>query len=907
MRERVSALARKSILLASVSLLAPVPAHAAPPTVTAIRISGLTRLDEASVRTVLPITEGAPYSPEAIAATERILNQWGRFDTVIVRPAPHREGIDVDIELVESQLIGEIKIRGNYPFIQNKIRRQLTMRPGDRYDPGRIAEQIDRIKNLYDREGFHNTAVEVTTEWQPYTSDLRVDVFIRKGATYTPGRITVRGNTVLPRGRFVTAVNNWRRYTTPRVREAMAKLRAVYRKRGYPRARIRLVEETLNPKFHEIDLAFAVEEGPHVIVRYEGNRHLSDHLLTRTLTIFREGRTDAIELEASAEAIAAYYRKRGFPDARATFTRREIAPTETVIVFTIDEGIQQRVRRVEFAGASALGAGRLQSKILTRPLSLFHKGAYDPQVAADDATVLEQEYRREGFLNAVVAPPAVTPRDGPPALDVVFPIEEDGRYHVRTVRFDGNLSATHDTLLKDLQLRPGVPVNPERFAADKNAILLYYRDHGFPYAEITQAVVRDDDARAVDLHYTCAEGIPVRIGEILFVGDFLTSQRALRRAMSVKAGDPYSEQKILASQLGIRRLGAFRSVGIETIGLAEHAAVVPLRVRVEEENPFILDIDLGYSTDESFTGSLAFTNINSFGWAKRTQFRLTGGRQLSRAEVGWIDPRFFGRDLQWTTNTWAQYENRVAFNYIQTGGSVGLFRQFHRTGFHLRYSLERNNFLGGDSVAADAQSLRDSTLSIVGAGASWDTRNNFADPTKGIFASLGADFLTEIKGNEANFVLVHGGISHYWELYKGLVLAQYGRLAGIQTLGRNISVPSNKLLFMGGDDTIRGFSEDSLGPTDVLGRATGGRVRWIYNAEATAKLGGGLKAAVFFDIGALTNRFADLGRSATRESLGFGLRYMTPVGPLRADYGFKLGRRAGESVGRIHLTFGHVF
>lgn len=115
------------------------------------------------------------------------------------------------------------------------------------------------------------------------------------------------------------------------------------------------------------------------------------------------------------------------------------------------------------------------------------------------------------------------------------------------------------------------------------------------------------------------------------------------------------------------------------------------------------------------------------------------------------------------------------------------------------------------------------------------------------------------------------------------------------------------MLFLGGGDTIRGFDEDSLGPTDAAGKPVGGRLRWIFNEEMRIRVMRNFQLAGFFDIGSLTDSFGAINWNTVRRSVGLGIRYVTPVGPIRLDYGFKLDRQTGESRGRVHITFGYVF
>ena len=141
-----------------------------------------------------------------------------------------------------------------------------------------------------------------------------------------------------------------------------------------------------------------------------------------------------------------------------------------------------------------------------------------------------------------------------------------------------------------------------------------------------------------------------------------------------------------------------------------------------------------------------------------------------------------------------------------------------------------------------------------------------------------------------------------------MTLSSTLRINRIQTFGDNVSIPSNELFFLGGDDTIRGFSEDSLGPVDANNNPTGGRSRWIFNQELRFHVARSLSTGIFYDAGKLAQTFSELAiDSQARQSVGLGLRYHTPVGPIRADYAFKLNRKAGESRARFHLTFGYVF
>lgn len=221
--------------------------------------------------------------------------------------------------------------------------------------------------------------------------------------------------------------------------------------------------------------------------------------------------------------------------------------------------------------------------------------------------------------------------------------------------------------------------------------------------------------------------------------------------------------------------------------------------------------------------------------------------------------------------------------------------------------MDRNYFIQGDSVAANADSLSNNTISRVSLSASFDSRDSFSDPKKGFYTLGATDIFNEIKGNEANFFKFSWQGENDLNFLSRFVLSTALRFDRIQTVGKNVAVPTNELYFMGGDYTLRGYAEDSLGPKDASGKAVGAKTRWVVNEELRLRLWRSLSWVTFFDLGSLTNSFSDISSDSIRKSIGFGLRYMTPVGPIRAEYGFKLLQRTNESIGRFHVTFGYVF
>ncbi|MBU0581051.1 MAG: outer membrane protein assembly factor BamA, partial [Candidatus Margulisbacteria bacterium] len=874
--------------------------------VAEIRLFGLKGINEQTVRDVIPFKKGDIFNYQKLDLAISYLREWGVFDKIEATTESTKDGMDIELNFKMATVITQVDIQGNYPFLENKIKKYLTLNAGDIYTPKRVADQVERIKEFYKRQGIVATEVQVKEMEQPAKNGVAITFRVKHGEVLRYRNIEVRGNNAYPDGRFISAINTWKPYSEIRLKRALRKLTEFYHLHGYPRAKIKIVEKKINFEERCVDLILEVREGPNVKAIFEGNQVASDNKLKDTITIFKEGSFDSYEIEASMEAIKKLYKERGYPDVQVTSKKIQDEPDRVKIIFNIAEGKSRIIKRIYFQGNENISSAKLDKTMTTTQRGFGFKGGFDPDLIDHDSKAIKTEYSKKGFLETEVGQWEIKDSEQGYDLIVDIPIIEGTQTRVEQIVFTGNQAFTNTKLEENLNVKVDKPLNMVALKNDKTRLLGFYANHGYPYAKVDQALILNDEEKSARILYDIHEGQEVRIGHILIVGDVLSSQKAIKKAMGIKEGEPYSYKKIVESRLNLRRLGAYSAVRVETIGIEEEQPEVQIKVDVDEQRPFLLDLGFGYSTDEQFTGFIAFKNLNSFGWAKHTLFKLTAGQDLSRAEIGWLDPRFLGSGLEMSVNTWLQHARRPAFNYIQGAGSVSFFRRYHALGFLFRYELDRNYFIEGNTTAASQESLRDNTISKITVSGSYDTRDSFSNPQKGWYTLGQVDIFNEIKGNEANFVGFTWQGEHdisYWRFTLSTAL----RLNHIQTIGNNVIVPTNELLFLGGDDTVRGYSEDSLGPVNAAGDAVGAKTRWIFNEELRFRLYHPFYLAAFYDMGALANDFDELTWNMTRESYGFGIRYITPVGPLRADYGIKIRRRAGESFGRFHLTFGFVF
>ena len=878
------------------------PVFAAQPTLSSIQIDGTFSEDKNLILALLPFKEGDSFDPHKLDEGVDYLKKWGIFDIIDAKTETTPHGILIEIHLHEAEVVSNIFIKGNYPYVQTKIKKRLSLQVGDMVTPEFLEEQVGRIKTFYTPRGFYNTRVDIHTEPASTENDTDVTFHIYKGNRLRYGHVAFEGVESFRKARMTAFIGPLDIYTDKAIKGALQRLVAFYRGRGYLKAKATVLEKKIDWNTNRVSIKIGVTEGPRVLVHFRGRTHYRLKTLKETITIYQDGNFDNAELENSVEALLKKFEQDGYHQAKVTFEKKKINSNLTHIIFNIEPGIYSRIQSIAFSGNQSIPTRKLKKQLLTKTRSLSQKGILQESILSEDQKITEQFYKSRGFSDVEVGKPQVTKNSEKTKMHILFQVNEGPQVKVEKIIFEGNESAKREDLLKTLTNKEGDPLDELSLTTDREHLELYYKDHGHPYSAVDQKILRENNK--VTITYTIHEGPLVRIGEILIVGDVLTSVKAIRQAMDIKSGDPYSYQKILNSEISLRRLGAFDSVHIDTFGLEEKENTIPLKVQVAEREPFSFSVDAQYSTDLKYAGNMKFTNLNSFGWAKQTGLLLRGGPKTDRVELSWFDPRFSGNDIQMTLASWMDYENNPIDATLQGGGSVGFYRQFHRFGFLTRYELDRNYNLRG--VSPNPSALRDNTLSQITVSGTFDTKNSFSDPSKGFYTLSRITLSDEIRGLEANFLKLRQAFSYYYTPLRRLTFSNAIRLDSIQGLGANVSVPQKQLFGLGGDDTVRGFREDVLGPT-FNGSPIGGKARVIYNGEARIRLVGALQWAFFFDAGSLTNSFFDIDNQTLRRSAGFGLRYVTPVGPIRADYGIVLDRQPGDNFGRLHVTFGYPF
>jgi outer membrane protein assembly complex protein YaeT len=561
-------------------------------------------------------------------------------------------------------------------------------------------------------------------------------------------------------------------------------------------------------------------------------------------------------------------------------------------------------------------------------------------------------------------------------VEVRLLVSEGERVRVGTVRLAGTRAVAESTLRPSLQLQPGTPFYEPLVAADREALASAYLDRGYDRVRVDASLQPAADRPVVDVTYTVQEGEQVRVGRILIVGNRRTDAETIERALALKPGEPLGLAQIFESQRRLRALGLFRRVTLTDVGEAgdtrrdlvvavEEAAPTSIGygAGIEAGRYLRQDEPGGQATERLELAGRGFFEIgrqNLFGSNRsvnlftRLSLRPSGVAQASggsdfgfneyRVLLSFRDPSAFGAADTRVTGYFEQAV-RSSFNFVRRGLLVeGARRLRGRLSLAGSYSLSEVR-LYDERIAPEDRPDIDRLfpqvrLSKFTTAARFDTRDDLLDPTTGFVMGIDGDLAMRALGSQVGFVKGYGEFFTYHTVAtrRRLVVALGARIGLARGFERSAprlteegdpildaggtpivdvvsDLPASERFFAGGDTSVRGYARDSLGDPDTLdpnGFPTGGHGLVIVNAELRAPIWKALGGVLFLDAGNVFRRVGGIDAGELRPSAGFGLRYKSPVGPVRMDVGFKLDERQSTATGRergyaVHFSIGQAF
>lgn len=595
------------------------------------------------------------------------------------------------------------------------------------------------------------------------------------------------------------------------------------------------------------------------------------------------------------------------------------------------------VRSITFFGNDHFKSADLRKVMASKQRPLippWKRGdPYNPSTLEADLQRLKKFYFDRGFLDTVVRLGEVYEDAEKHLVQINILIDEGPPTRVRTVRLAGERPPqlpSEQALLAKLPLQPQQRITKAAFDQSKEYLLSRLQDTGYARAQIVPRTEVDTQAHTADVTFTLLPAPRTTFGRLSIVGAKRVRERAIRRQLSVSEGQTYNAKALTASVDAIYALGMFNAVTPRMRNLEQVDEPLDIDIEVRERKTRHLRLGFGFSSIDRFRLLAQWTHRNLFGGAQRLVVSAKMASFEQELEGRLQFPYFLHRRMWLTQTVFMRNEQEINtdplgladtlfkvkdpqpnYDLLRLGGETRVGYRLTRvlSGFAgLELSLNDFRHIDPTIVAvAGEEDVKDNVLLIQFIELQRNTRDNLLNPTRGILLRGRFEHSTQALLSDVNFIKVLLEARHYQLLWDRVILATRLQLGGIQPYGESADVPVNVRFLAGGPGSVRGFALNRLGPLDVDGDPIGGSSLIEGSVELRFPLLGDLGGALFVDFGnvfhdAFTYRLNDL-----RYAVGPGLRYNTPIGPLRLDVGIIVDRREDEPFGRVEFSIGQAF
>lgn len=686
-----------------------------------------------------------------------------------------------------------------------------------------------------------------------------------------------------------------------------------------------------------------VEEKPAVrSVSLSGNDELSKDDFKDTIDIRAYSILDVAAVKRNLKKIQDKYIEKGFFLADVTYEIRPLEEGREVdVVFVIDEHAKVMVKEINFLGANKVPPDELKPLLATREggyLSFFtSEGTYREELFQRDLQMIQVAYFDRGFINVRVDKPVVSLSPDKRFITITIRVEEGESYKVGKLDFSGDLLISKEELRTKMVSQENETFNRSLLARDIQAITDVYYDQGYAYANITPVTAVNAEKRTIDLTFDVQKGNPVFIERIDIVGNTKTRDKVIRRQLRVFEGELFSGTGMRRSKEKVTALGFFETVEVshKPGSDAEHVVV---SVEIKEKSTGTFQVGLGFSNVESFIFTAQVQQQNFVGWgqAVSASAQLSGLRSFF--QLSYFDPYFLDTNYIFSIDAYRTQLDYFGFIRDAFGGtaSLGYYLIADEMSVSLGYTREfvrvepGRDFVNSVSLYGQFRSGNTSSLRLAW---NWDKRNNRLFPSQGWLSSVTVETAPNFLGGTYNFNRYTANQRVYFPLPLGIVFKMNLTFGYIQELDPKNTLPSSELYFLGGINSIRGYPLRTVTPTTLVGTATapdvsvtpfgvGGNKQLVFNAELEFPLleKVGIRGVLFFDAGNAFGRGAKLfeyvpdyrNQNLTLPlglfySVGFGVRWFSPIGPLRFEWGIPLTRRIQDQAIQFEFTIGNSF
>ncbi|MEK6582688.1 MAG: outer membrane protein assembly factor BamA [Nitrospirota bacterium] len=669
------------------------------------------------------------------------------------------------------------------------------------------------------------------------------------------------------------------------------------------------VKVEIEPLEGGVKLIYLIKEKPSIIkIDFQGNKEFDDEKLKEKITITSNSIADIVLIQDNADKLHAFYEEEGYWLSAIVPVVNKTSDDEVSLTYQIEEGPKVKIKDIILEGNKAMSTKEIKKVMKTDTWWLFSfmtsSGYYKKDEMNSDLGKIRDLYFNNGYIKVAVTDPKIQLSADKEGMTITILISEGDQFSISSIGIEGNKAFSEDELRKKIKSSSQSVLNRSVLKKDVNAMVDMYSEKGYALVSIYPDMMPDDASRQVRIIFKVEEGDIYRIGRIEISGNIKTRDKVIRREVRFDEGETFNGALLKRTYERINNLNYFETVDLQPKPRPEEK-LVDVDIKVKEKPTGFLSVGGGYSSIDKLIGTVDITQSNLFGRGQHLKLKGEVGGRSSFYELSFRDPWFldkpvlFGTGIYKTTRKFIGYEREGVGFDVSLGKSLAEYWRGDIT-----YNYEKATIYNVDSNSSSLIKSQEGskTTSSITPGVARDSRDNFLDPHTGSRNSMYVTYAG--LGGDNNFVKANIDSGWFFPVYETTfsLRGRYGYGSGVS--GKPL--PLYERYYVGGIYTVRGLGFGEGGPRDSSGRVVGGTKQAIFNAEYVFPLITELKlkGVVFYDAGKAYDSWSD---ERLRYTAGGGIRWISPIGPLRVEWGYNLDQKQGEKQSRWEFTFGTFF
>jgi outer membrane protein insertion porin family len=672
------------------------------------------------------------------------------------------------------------------------------------------------------------------------------------------------------------------------------------------------VNVSLQPFEGGIKVIYTVKEKPTIIkVDFQGNEEYKNDTLKEKVALTAGAISDITLINENALKLKSFYEDEGYYLAKIVPVVNKTDEGEVVVTYQITEGDKVKIKEIKIENNAAISAGKIKKAMRTQERDLLSfilgTGYYKKAEMQQSIDLVKDLYHENGYLSVVIGEPKIQLIENQKWMRITIAVSEGDQYKVSSVSITGNKVYKTDELAKLVKMKEGQVFNKTLLKSDIEAITDKYMNTGYAVVSVNPDIPLDKQKKLAKVVLKISEGDKYKMGKIDISGNTKTKDKVIRREVRVDEGATFNNTAIKRSSERLKNLNFFETVDMIPKP-RPNEKVVDLDVKVKEKQTGAFTIGGGWGSD----GPIAMAEISQSNLMGTGQYVSVSGQigtKVRDAAIKYRDPWFLDKELTFSSMIYKNIKYYPLFKRDALGFEVSLGKRFWEYySIAVGYNLENAKMYDIDDKASTIikQQTGVRLTSAITTTFARDTRNNILDPTKGSRHSVTFTFAG--VGGDNKFIRTVGDTSWYFPVMWESTIHLRGRAGVIKGIFGE-AVPYYERFYLGGIDTLRGFALGIPGPRErKSGQPIGGTSELIFNAEFIFPIYKELKikGVAFYDAGDAYRAYYKFGTDI-RQSAGGGVRWLSPFGPIRIEYGVNMFPRRDEGFGRVELGFGSAF